>query len=56
MNPETTTLYVMPVREIIAILASSADDRPSPAARLSRRRRQLQDEVSATVRTDRRVP
>jgi hypothetical protein len=69
MSPETKTLYVMPVREIVAILSSSADA-GAPAARLravgwddraSRaaerpRRRLLPDEISARPGTDRPVP
>jgi hypothetical protein len=56
MNQDTKQhVYVRPVREIVAILSSSADDRASRAAD-GPRRRLLPDEVSATSGTDRRVP
>lgn len=47
MSPEAkdsrTELYAMPVDEVIAILRSSSDDRPSSVARRARRRRILAD-------------
>jgi hypothetical protein len=42
MNSETKKeLYAMPVRQVLAILASHADDSSSISARRARRQRQL---------------
>ena len=56
MKPETKKhVYVRPVREIVRILSSGADDRASRAAERPRRRL-LQDDVNAPSGTDLRVP